>query len=59
MFSCKNTVIASKPRLDIWIKVTKIEQVRKHKILGFDTRMNWNATSSVKKHKKKSTSSNA
>jgi hypothetical protein len=31
-------------RLDIWIKGNKIEQVRKHKILGliFDTRMNWN-----------------
>jgi hypothetical protein len=42
MFSRKNTVIASKPRLDIWIKEMKIEQVRrKHKILGFDTRMNW------------------
>jgi hypothetical protein len=40
MFSRKNTVIAS--RLDIWIKGTKIQQVRKHKILGliFDTRMN-------------------
>jgi hypothetical protein len=37
MFSRKNTVIASRPRLDIWIKRTKIEQVRKHKILG--TRM--------------------
>jgi hypothetical protein len=40
----KNTAIASRPRLDIWIKGTKIEQVRKHKILGliFDSRMNWN-----------------
>jgi hypothetical protein len=44
MFSLKNTAIASRPRLDIWIKGTKIEQVRKHQILGliFDTRMNWN-----------------
>jgi hypothetical protein len=40
----KNTAIASRPRLDTWIKGTKMEQVRKHKILGliFDTRMNWN-----------------
>jgi hypothetical protein len=38
----KNTAIASRPRLDIWIKGMKIEQVRKHKILGliFDARMN-------------------
>jgi hypothetical protein len=45
MFSRKNTAIASRPRLNIWIKGTKIEQTRKHKILGlmFDTRMNWNA----------------
>jgi hypothetical protein len=44
MFSRKNTAIASRPRLDVWIKGTKIEQVRKHKILGliFNTRMNWN-----------------
>jgi hypothetical protein len=44
MFSRKNTAIASRARLDIWIKGTKIEQVRKHKILGliFDTRMSWN-----------------
>jgi hypothetical protein len=44
MFSRKNTAIASRPRLDIWIKGTKIEQVSKHKILGliFDTRMDWN-----------------
>jgi hypothetical protein len=44
VFSRKNTAIASRPRLDIWIKGTKIEKVRKHKILGliFDTRMNWN-----------------
>jgi hypothetical protein len=44
MFSRKNTAIAFRPRLDIWIKGTKIEQVRKHKILGlfFDTRMSWN-----------------
>jgi hypothetical protein len=42
--SIKKTGIASRQRLDIWIKGTKIEQVRKHKILGliFDTRMNWN-----------------
>jgi hypothetical protein len=42
MFSRKKNAIASRP--DIWIKGTKIEQVRKHKILGliFDTRMNWN-----------------
>jgi hypothetical protein len=42
--SRKNTAIASRPRLDLWIKRTKIEQVRKHKILGliFVTRMNWN-----------------
>jgi hypothetical protein len=40
----KKTGIASRQRLDIWIKGAKIEQVRKHKILGliFDTRMNWN-----------------
>jgi hypothetical protein len=37
MFSCKNTAIASRPRLDLWNKGTKIEQVRKH-----NTRMNWN-----------------
>jgi hypothetical protein len=44
MFSRKNTAIASRPRLDIWIKRMKIEQGRKHKIFGliFDTRMNWN-----------------
>jgi hypothetical protein len=50
MFSRKNTAIASRPRLDIWIKRTKIEQVRKHQILGlmFDSRMNWN------EHKSKS-----
>jgi hypothetical protein len=44
MFSRKNTTIASRPRLDIWIKGMKIEQVRKNKILGliFDTTMNWN-----------------
>jgi hypothetical protein len=44
IFSRKNPAIASRPRLDIWIKRTKIEQVRKYKILGliFDTRMNWN-----------------
>jgi hypothetical protein len=43
-FSRKNTAIASRPRLDVWIKGTKIEQLRKHKVLGliFDTRMNWN-----------------
>jgi hypothetical protein len=41
MFSRKNTTIASRPRLDIWIKGTTTEQVRKHKILGsiFDTTM--------------------
>jgi hypothetical protein len=43
MFSRKNTAITSKPRLDIWIKGTKIEQVRKHK----------------SKNRKKLTSSNA
>jgi hypothetical protein len=44
MFSRRNTAIASRPRLDIWIKGTKIEQVRKRKILGFifDTRMHFN-----------------
>jgi hypothetical protein len=44
MFSRKNTAIASRPTLDVWIKGMKIEQVRKQKILGliFDTRMNWN-----------------
>jgi hypothetical protein len=44
MFSRKITAIASRSRLDIWIKGMKIEQVRKRKILGliFDTRMNWN-----------------
>jgi hypothetical protein len=55
-FSRKNTAIASRPRLDVWIKGTKIEQLRKHKILGliFDTRMNWNEhiLSTNKKHKK-------
>jgi hypothetical protein len=42
--SRKNTAIASRPKLDVWIKGTKIEQVKKHKILAliFDTRMNWN-----------------
>jgi hypothetical protein len=42
--AAKITAIASRLRLNIWIKGTKIEQVRKHKILGliFDTRMNWN-----------------
>jgi hypothetical protein len=41
MFSRKNTVRASRPRLNIEMK---IEQVRKHKMLGliFDTRMNRN-----------------
>jgi hypothetical protein len=44
MFSHKNTAIASKPRLDIWIKGMKVEQVRKHLVLGliFDTRINRN-----------------
>jgi hypothetical protein len=44
MFSRKKIAIASRPRLDIWIKGTKIEQVRKKFFLGliFDTRMNWN-----------------
>jgi hypothetical protein len=28
MFSRKNTAIASRPRLDIWIEGTKIEQVK-------------------------------
>jgi hypothetical protein len=34
-----NSAIASRPRLDIWIRGTNIEQVRKHTILGliFDT----------------------
>jgi hypothetical protein len=46
MFSRKRTGIASRPRLKIWIKGVKIEQVTKHKILGsiFDTWMNWNDT---------------
>jgi hypothetical protein len=41
--AAKKSAIFSRPGLDIWIKGTKIEQVRKHKILGlfFDTRMNW------------------
>jgi hypothetical protein len=51
MFSRRNTAIASRPRLDVWIKGTKIEQVKKHKILAliFDTRMNWNEHSKSRK----------
>jgi hypothetical protein len=43
MCSRKNTAIASRPELDICIKETKIEQVRKHNILGLilDTSTNW------------------
>jgi hypothetical protein len=55
MFSRKNTAIASRPRLDIWIKRTKIEQVRKHKILGLASILEWTGTntSSVQKQKQK------
>jgi Reverse transcriptase (RNA-dependent DNA polymerase) len=44
MFSRINSAIASRSRLDIWIKGTKIEKVREQKNLGliFDSRMNWN-----------------
>jgi hypothetical protein len=65
MCSRKNTVIASRQRLDMWIKRTKIEQVKKHNILGliFDTRINWNehilSSQYKSKSRKKLTSSNA
>jgi hypothetical protein len=52
MFNRKNTTIASRPRLDTWIKGMKIEQNRKHKVsvLIFDTtaRLCSNSTAPVR-----------
>jgi Reverse transcriptase (RNA-dependent DNA polymerase) len=44
LFSRKNYEIINRPKINIWIKEERIEQVRQHRILGliFDSRMTSN-----------------
>jgi hypothetical protein len=43
MFSRRKFPITTRPRMNIWAKGEKIEQVKQNRILGltFDTKMNW------------------
>jgi hypothetical protein len=44
LFSRKNYLTVNRPTINIWMKGERIEQVRKHSILGliFDSIMTWN-----------------
>jgi hypothetical protein len=50
LFSRKNYKLANRPKLNVWLKGERIEQVNKHRILGliFDERKTWNESESRK-----------